>query len=624
MSMDRVPSETADARTELFGKLRDLLPAAFPDGKLDAGALYAALELERPEKPCFSFSWPGIAQARLEARIPTAATLIPDHDPSVNWDVARDILIEGDNLQVLKILKASYNGSAKLIYMDPPYNTGDTFIYKDTFSVPEPYHLKTAGPIDKLGNATTSGVQSSDHKHAPWLTMMFPRLAVARDLLRRDGVILTSIDDNEVHYLRLLLDTVFGATNFVGTFVWNGDRRGEDPRISVVHDYIVAYARDLQFLKDQDIRWNARKSGLNEVYAQLEKLRTQYGQDFDTIHQELLKWYGSLPEEHPSKAHEHLNYVDELGVYFQDDLRSTSPQPSHVFTFNGYEPHPNGWAYDRERMDRLNREGRILYPEHANQDLKIKSYLHEHEECAPASVFYQDRRPGIKAFNDLMGREIFDHAKDIDALGRMIQAITGDNDLIIDVFAGSGSTGHAVWKQNQADGKVRHWLLVQAPEPPDDMLKAWRRVFAAGYKTVFELAADRLGRAAQQVQEGTYVGPQLGFRIFRTRPTNLVVEPLMSDSGNMTADRYVETSWGRTEVEPVIKDADNIAVAWEVALRTGETRLDARFKEHNINGIVVYEFTPAESPDDNRRLFVSLINSAWRLRLSLILLMRPP
>ena len=155
MSMDRVPNETADARAELLGKLRDLLPAAFPDGELDAGALYAALELAKPDKPSFSFSWPGIDRARLDARVPTAATLVPDRDASVNWDVTRDILIEGDNLQVLKILKAGYSGSAKLIYMDPPYNTGDTFTYKDDFGVPEPHYLRTgyqdAGQIDEPG-----------------------------------------------------------------------------------------------------------------------------------------------------------------------------------------------------------------------------------------------------------------------------------------------------------------------------------------------------------------------------------------------------------------------------------------------------------------------------------------
>jgi adenine-specific DNA-methyltransferase len=557
VSMDRVPNETADGRAELLEKLRDLLPAAFPDGTLDIGALCAALDLAKPDKPSFSFSWQGMDRARLEARLPTAATLVPDRDASVNWDITRDILIEGDNLQVVKILKAGHSGSAKLIFMDPPYNTGDTFIYKDDLGVPEPQYLKTTGRINEPASATTTKVEDSGGKHAPWMNMVFPRLVASRPLLRRDGVILVTTDDNEVHHLRLLLDLVFGEANFVGTFVWNSGRRGEASRICGVHDYIVVYALDLQFLRDEGIRWRARKPGLDEVYEKAEQLRAEYQQNSDTIHQELLKWYDSLPEEHPSKAHELFNHVDAQGVYSHEDLPGA------------------------------------------------RVYLNEHEEWAPASVFYQDYRLGIKAFNDLLGREIFDYARDTDVLGRMIEAITGDGDLIIDLFAGSGSTGHAVWKQNQADGKVRHWLLVQAPEPPDDMLKAWKRVFAAGYETVFELAADRLRRAAQQLQEGIFIGPQLGFRIFRARPTNMVMDPPMFTTDRATDKRYAEAPWGQTEGEPMIEDADTIAVAWEVALKTGGTRLDAPVRQLNIDGVIVYEFASAENQGGDRRLFVS-------------------
>lgn len=586
VSIDRVPNETADARTELLEELRHLLPAAFPDGELDIGALCDALDLAKPDKPSFSFNWPGVERARLDARVPTAATLIPDCDASVNWDVTRDILIEGDNLQVLKILKAGYGGSAKLIYMDPPYNTGDTFIYHDDYGVPEPHHLRTTSQIDELATAATSNGGSAGRKHAPWLSMMFPRLAAARHLLRRDGVILISIDDNEVHHLRLLLDTVFGAENFVGSFVWNAERSNENRLISVAHDYIVVYARDLQFLADEDIRWRVRKSGLDEIYAKLQELRAEHDRDFDAIHQKLVEWYGLLPEEHPSKAHEHFNYVDERGVYFHEDSRG---------------------------------EGCAFYPK-ANQGLELKSYLHEHEEWVPGSVFYQGRRAATKAFNELMGRAIFDHPKNTDVLARMIHAITGDNDLIIDAFAGSGSMGHAVWKQNQADGKVRRWLLVQAPEPPDSSLKASRRVFAAGYKTFFELAADRLRRAAQQVQEGTFGGPQLGFRVFRARPTNLVGEPPITATENTVDGQYVETSSARLEGGPIIEGAEPIAVAWEVALKASGTRLDAHVRELNINGLVVHEFTPTDNADVDRRLFVCLdefsLATAFELKLT--------
>ena len=214
-----VPDETRDLHQELLAQLRDLVPSAFLDGELDRDALLGALGLDGDSKPAFSFTWPGIERARQDARVPTTATLVPDEDASLRWSDARDVLIEGDNLQVLKLLKNGYSRAVKLIYIDPPYNTGDTFTYNDDFAVPERQYLEETGQVDDQGNATTSRIETGGRKHAPWLTMMFPRLALARHLLRRDGVILVSIDDNEVHHLRLLLDAVFGGENFVGNFL---------------------------------------------------------------------------------------------------------------------------------------------------------------------------------------------------------------------------------------------------------------------------------------------------------------------------------------------------------------------------------------------------------------------
>ena len=222
-----VPDETRDAHEELLAQLRDLVPSAFLDGELDRNALLGALGLDGEDKPAFSFTWPGIERARQDARVPTTATLVPDEDASLGWPDARDVLIEGDNLQVLKLLKNGYSRAVKLIYIDPPYNTGDTFTYNDDFAVPERQYLEETGQVDEQGNATISRIETGGRKHAPWLTMMFPRLALARHLLRRDGVILVSIDNNEVHHLRLLLDAVFGAENFVDMMTWRGARKGD-------------------------------------------------------------------------------------------------------------------------------------------------------------------------------------------------------------------------------------------------------------------------------------------------------------------------------------------------------------------------------------------------------------
>ncbi|MFK0071897.1 DNA methyltransferase [Arthrobacter woluwensis] len=598
--MSSVPGETPDVQAELLAQLRDLVPSAFLDGELDRQALIDALGLNDGAKPAFSFSWPGIERARQDARTPTTATLVPDEDASVTWSDARDVLLEGDNLQVLKLLKNGYSRAVKLIYIDPPYNTGDTFTYNDAFAVPEHQYLEETGQVDELGNATTSRIEAGGRKHAPWLTMMFPRLTLARHLLRRDGVILVSIDDNEVHHLRLLLDAVFGAENFIGNFVWNGGRKNDARQISVGHDYVIAYARDHAYLRDQDARWRERKSGLDEIYRKVEKLRAEFGADYDGATASLQRWYSSLPDESPAKTHKHYRVIDARGVYFPSDLRSPNPRPNLVYTFRGHEPHANGWAYGRERMEAFAEDDRIVYPKKAGGRLQLKSYLHEHEEWAPTSVFYKDRRTASKSLDSLMGTTVFDYPKDTEVLARLFHAITDDGDLILDFFAGSGSTGQAVWEQNPKDGKTRRWILVQVPEKPDASEESGKNALAAGYDTIFEVTAERLRRASE-AQDG-----DPGFRIFRTRPTNLVIDKPIVASADLTGQGYLEHVLALTAGAPVVDGAKPLDIAWEVALKATGTRLDAQVTAHDLNGVTVYEFASADEKVASGRLLISL------------------
>lgn len=601
-----VPGETPDEKELLLTQLRDLVPSAFLDGELNRDALLDALDLASEAAAPFAFTWPGIEAARQDARASTSATLIPDEPGSVGWSDVQDVLIEGDNLQVLKLLKNGYSRAVKLIYIDPPYNTGDNFTYNDEFAVPERQYLEQTGQVDEHGNATTSRIETGGRKHAPWLTMMFPRLALARHLLRRDGVALVSIDDNEVHHLRLLLDAVFGAENFVGTFIWNGGRKNDARQISTGHDYVMAYARDYSYLREKNLRWRERKSGLDEIYAKVSELRSKYGTGYPAIHSALLGWFRALPSGHPSKAHEHFSYVDDRGVYFPDNLRSPNPRPNLVYEFNGYQPHPNGWAYGRERMEQLDAEDRIYYPESTDQRLKIKSYLHEHEEWAPGSVFYKDRRAASKALDILMGTTVFDYPKDTEVLARLFHAITDEGDLILDFFAGSGSTGQAIWEQNPKDGKTRHWILVQVPEKPDASEESGKNAIAAGYETIFEVTAERLRRAAASLQEDTLDAPSLGFRIFRTRPTNLTIDKPIVATPELTGQSYLAQVLDHTAGEPVVNGAQPIDVAWEVALKATGTRLDARVTTHEMDGITVFQFAPVETSSASGRLFISL------------------
>lgn len=598
---DQVPDGTVDEREELLRQIRELVPAAFPDGELDGKALLNALEVESEdgERAGFAFSWPGIEEARADARAATTATLVPDQEASLNWESARDVLIEGDNLQVLKLLKSGYSGAAKLIYIDPPYNTGETFTYNDDFSIVESEYFKQTGQVDDQGNVTTSKLERAGKKHAPWLSLMFPRLAVARHLLKRDGVILISIDDNEVHHLRLLMDAVFGASNFVGNLVWNGGRKNDARRISTGHDYILVYARDLVFLKEQDVRWRERKTGLAPVYAKVEELREEFGDDYDAATEGLREWFKSLPDADPSKAHKHYRVIDQRGVYFPSDLRSPNPRPTLVYSFRGYEPHENGWAYGEVQMEALAEDDRIVYPKKKDGRLQLKSYLHEHEEWAPASVFYRDRRAASKALASLMGAEVFDYPKDTGVLGRLFESMTSDGDLIIDFFAGSGSTGQAIWDQDKQDGVTRNWVLVQAPELPDDS-EFGKNARKEGYKTIFEITAERLRRSAANVDSD-----KLGFRVFRTEPTKLSIDKPIVAAEGMTGEDYVQESLLNVKQAPVVDGASDESVAWEVVLKATGSRLDAQVTTHDVGGVTVYEFVRAGEAADGR-LFVSL------------------
>lgn len=601
-----VSDETRDSQSELLVQLRDLVPSAFLDGELDRDTLLEALGLCGESKSSFSFTWPGIDRARQDARIPTTATLIPDEDASLRWPEARDVLIEGDNLQVLKLLKNGYSRAVKLIYIDPPYNTGDTFTYNDDFAVPERQYLEETGQVDDLGNATTSRIETGGRKHAPWLTMMFPRLALARHLLRRDGVILVSIDNNEVHHLRLLLDAVFGAENFVDMMTWRGARKGDAKLTGGGQDYILVYARDRSFLKVNDVRWRERKEGLEPIYAKAAELRKKHKGDFDAASKEMRDWYKSLSDEHASKAHAHYNRIDDKGVWFSDNISSPNYRENLIYDWKGYSPPANGWRYERGTMERLDAEGRLIYPKDKTKRVQIKSYLHMREEWAPASVFYRDRRGASSSLDSLMGAKVFDDPKSTDVLARLFHAITDDDDLILDFFAGSGSTGQAVWEQNLKDGKTRRWVLVQVPEKPDVSEESGRNALAAGYKTIFEVTTERLRRAAASLQQKTPDATQLGFRIFRARPTNLIIEKPIAATLELTGQSYLTQMLDHTTGAPVVDGAKPLDVAWEVALKATGTKLNARVTTHDLDGTIVYEFTPAEDNASTARLLISL------------------
>jgi adenine-specific DNA-methyltransferase len=547
---------------ERIESLRAQFPEVFTEDRIDFDALKRSLgEWVDPGPERFGLTWPGKAECMRVIQEPSIGTLVPMPDESVDWEATQNVIIEGENLEVLKLLQKAYYGKVKLIYIDPPYNTGKEFIYPDNFKEGLADYLRYSGQVDEEGFKLSTNAETDGRYHSKWLSMMYPRLFLARNLLRNDGVIFVSIDDHEVHNLRALMNEIFGEENFIATMVWQGGRKNDAKLVSSGHDYILVFARDHSLLTADDYHWEERKEGVEAVFEKVEEIRAQVGEDWEEAHQRLLAFFRELPEGHPSSAHDHYTYLDQRGVYYQADLRSPNPRPNLVYTYKGYEPHPNGWAYSQERLAQLDAEDRLHFPASKQQRLKLKSYLHENQTWAPSSVFYRDRRGARRVVEDLLGvsaKGLFDFPKDHGVLGRLIATVTSGDDLVLDFFAGSGSTGHAVMEENARDGAARRFVLVQLPEPVDnerfaDIAEITRvRVKAVG---------EEISARPPTLENGK--PPDTGFRSFALTPSNFAVWEAAADSEAELSDQLT------LAVDHVGEGAEEPAILTELLLKAG-------------------------------------------------------
>lgn len=555
--LDLASTLPADERLEA---LRATFPEVFREGNVDVDALRRSLgDWVDPGPERFGLTWPGKAECMRVIQEPSIGTLVPRHDESVDWDTTQNVIVEGENLEVLKLFQKAYYGAVKLIYIDPPYNTGKEFIYPDNFKEGLGDYLRYSGQVDEEGFKLSANAETDGRYHSKWLSMMYPRLFLARNLLREDGFIFVSIDDHEVHNLRLMMNEVFGEENFVACMVWQGGRKNDSRLVSSGHDYILIFARSQSLLTAEDTRWSERKQGLDEVYGQVTRIRAEVGDDYDEAHRLLLAWYRDLPDGHSAKAHDHFSFLDDRGVYFPDNLRSPNPRPNLVFDYKGYKPHPNGWAYGRERLEAFDADDRLVFPKSKDQRLKIKSYLHEHETWPPGSVFYRDRRAARKVVEDLLGvsaKGLFDFPKDHGVLGRLIATVTTGDDLILDFFAGSGSTAHAAMAENDKDGQSRRFALVQLPEPVD----------SSEYPTIAAITRQRVRAAGDALRAAPRLGTDpvdTGFRSFRLSPSNFTIW----DASATTAEA-VEQQLAMS-VEHVVDGASERSMLIELLLKAG-------------------------------------------------------
>ena len=531
-------AQSADLVAENIEQLKALFPELITEGPNGVAVNVDVLKALVGDKTAtdaeekYGLNWHGKRRARQLALTPSTGTLRPCPDESVDWDTTQNLMIEGDNLEVLKLLQKSYAGKVKLIYIDPPYNTGKDFVYPDNFQDNIKNYLELTGQVEG-GQKISSNTEASGRFHTDWLNMMYPRLKLAQNLLRRDGAIFVSCDEGEQARLRVAMDEIFGQENFVADMVWAAGRKNDSRLISVSHEYIVCYARDTGLLTEQKIEWRQRKKGLEDIYGQYEKLRREHGTDYAAMTIGLKKWYKGLADSHPAKAHKHYCQIDKRGVYFAADISwpgggGPKYEVLHPTAKTPVKIPARGWITpDPEKMKGWIADDRVHFGNDETSVPCLKSYLKDQEYQAPYSVFYQDGRAATKRLRELMGGDCFDFPKDETVLQELIGMMTSGEDVIVDFFAGSGTTCHAVMAQNATDTARRRCILVQLPEPLDPENKEQRA--AADYcdalkkpRTLAELTKERLRRAAAKVKAGNpmFAG-DTGFRVFKLDSSNI-------------------------------------------------------------------------------------------------------
>lgn len=511
--MEKLKVHTPNLTQENIARIRELFPGCVTEARGEDGKLRLAVDfdqlrqelsesiVEGPQER-YRLDWPGKREALLAANAPIAKTLRPCREESVDFDTTKNLFIEGDNLDALKLLQETYLGKVKMIYIDPPYNTGNDFIYEDDFAENAEAFLKRSNQKDEEGNRLVANTEANGRFHSDWLSMLSPRLRLSKNLLTQDGAIFVSCDEGEHPRLRLIMDEIFGQTNFVADMIWAAGRKNDSRLISISHEYIVCYAANIQHLSEKQITWRQRKKGLDEIYAQYERLKRQHGQNYKAMTEGMKEWYRSLADGHPSKMHKHYAYVDARGVYFPDNISwpgggGPKYEVLHPLTKKPVKVPSRGWmTSDPKRMQEWIADNRVHFGDDENTVPCIKSYLTSKEYQTPYSVFYQDGRAASKRLRTLMDGDLFDFPKDELVLQELVEMLTEGKDIIVDFFAGSSTTAHSIMLQNAADGGNRKFIMVQLPEPCDEKSEA----FKAGYKTIAEISKERIRRAGARLK----------------------------------------------------------------------------------------------------------------------------
>jgi len=596
--MDKLKMHSPNLTQDNIARIRDLFPGCVTEAKGEDGAVKLAVDfdqlrqelaesiVEGPQER-YHLNWPGKRDALLAANAPIAKTLRPCREESVDFDSTKNLFIEGDNLDALKLLQETYLGKVKMIYIDPPYNTGKDFIYEDDFAQSAKEYLRKTNQVDENGHRLVANRDSNGRFHSDWLTMMYSRLRIARNLLQQDGLIVISIDEIEHANLKKLCDEVFGGHNFCGEIVWKNSSKNDQDYISIQHEYFVVYARDKQANKGE---WVERKQGLEEIYKAFDGFKRQHGTNWEAIHAAALEWYRTFPESNPIVDSRHYNWMDARGVYFASDISGPNfgqyvYAVEHPITKQPVKPPASGWRYPESEMKQRIADERIHFGLDHTTIPKNKTYLKDTEFQSLTSMRFVDGRAASNRLEELFGAKVFTNPKDELLLADLFKAVgVSGNDLVLDFFSGSATTAHAVFEHNKNTGSNCRVVLVQIAESLEEMLKvatgsskkvvqdAMAFLKSANLpQTISELSKERIRRAGELVRQSS-AKVDIGFRAFKIDASSMADVYYLPDAldkakfdlfvDNIKADRTPEDllfqvmlDWGVDLALPITKQS---------------------------------------------------------------------
>ncbi|WP_372815619.1 site-specific DNA-methyltransferase [Psychrobacter sp.] len=550
---DSPEAKSLDITQQNIEQLKQLFPDVFSENKIDFEALKAVLGEEVDDSAeRYNFTWNGKTKARQIAQIPSTGTLRPSKEESVNWDETENLFIEGDNLEVLKLLQKSYHKKIKLIYIDPPYNTGKDFVYKDSFQDNIKNYFERTGQLDSDGKKLSTNLDTSGRYHSNWLNMIYPRLKLARNLLQDNGVIAISIDENEIHNLRLVCDQIFGENNFITQAGWQKvySPKNQARYLSNDYEFVLMYAKNID---NFNVGLLPRTEEMNKRYK---------NPDNDV--------------RGPWKAGDLVAAGERSGGYYIVENPYTGEQ------YN--VPSGKHWAFSQSNMEKMLEEDRVYFGAKKDSFPSFKQFLSEVKQGRVASSFFSFKDYGhtdgakkelISLFGE-EGKTIFETVKPTKLIQNIIRiANTVEGETILDFFAGSGTTAHAVMALNASEGTNLKCISVQIPEPTDESSEANRQ----GFKFVTNITRQRLVKAGEKIKkEFSESNTDYGFKSFKLDETN--IRPWDADFDNLE-------SVLRQATESIKSDRSNEDVLYEILLKYG-IELTVPVETEVINGKQVF------------------------------------